>query len=484
MKKGIGLALLSAALFAGAPASAQSVDEKIKAMEQELTQLKEQQIELKKEATAAAVVLPNFSYRPGAGLTIEAADKGWSINFSLEGHMRMNFQAGRDHAGRTNGEVEGRRFRSRFNYCINNCFYEFNLHYDNDGFGGQTDLQRGQMQVHFEKINPWLPRVAFGMDGEMPVSAYRQGSGTTGSQAEYDIMSRENGLNTGSYGNGFTLNWDNINIPTGRIQVNFGMASFGEAGDGYSNNTDRKDFVLYARIEPFSKTKNKWIQGFGLENMHYWCNNDPRNTNSTSSNGSGVFSACSRLRLRDHGSGGRQTLFIFSPSSSGGRGTTDYNLTGIGWKVGPYWLRAIRGAWDLDAGRNSQGSGAKGRNFLIGHDLFLWSPKGWFTGDTGTPGSILFGTHFERNDVSCGRSNCATGSEFSRNRVLIREWDLFYFLPNRISVGGTVQWYDASNLRSGRTEAQENLGCSSAGRSTRGKSCDWTNVQLNFRASF
>jgi len=39
------------------PAGAQSVDDKIKALEQELGQLKSQQIELKKESTAAAAAL-------------------------------------------------------------------------------------------------------------------------------------------------------------------------------------------------------------------------------------------------------------------------------------------------------------------------------------------------------------------------------------------------------------------------------------------
>ena len=57
-KRFVKLALLAAVLFAAAPASAQSVDEKIKSLEQELTQLKEQQIELKKEATAAAAAMP------------------------------------------------------------------------------------------------------------------------------------------------------------------------------------------------------------------------------------------------------------------------------------------------------------------------------------------------------------------------------------------------------------------------------------------
>ena len=79
----VKLALLSAALFAAAPAFAQSVDDKIKSLEQELTQLKDQQVEMKKEATAAAAALPTFSYRPGNGLNIEAADKSWGFRATI-----------------------------------------------------------------------------------------------------------------------------------------------------------------------------------------------------------------------------------------------------------------------------------------------------------------------------------------------------------------------------------------------------------------
>ena len=112
MKKRFGkLALLSAVLFAAAPAFAQSVDDKIKMLEQELTALKTQQIELKKEATAAAAALPTFEYRPGNGLNIEAADKSWGVRFTLESHFRYNFEAGRDQMGRSQGELMGRRFR-------------------------------------------------------------------------------------------------------------------------------------------------------------------------------------------------------------------------------------------------------------------------------------------------------------------------------------------------------------------------------------
>ena len=119
MKKGFwGFAalgsMLAALLLAAVPVRAQNVDEKIKALEQELTELKSQQIELKKESTAAAAALPTFSYRPGNGVDITAADKSWGLRFSMEAHLRTIFEAGQDAIGRTNGEVMLRRWRPSF----------------------------------------------------------------------------------------------------------------------------------------------------------------------------------------------------------------------------------------------------------------------------------------------------------------------------------------------------------------------------------
>ncbi len=91
---GLGF-MLTAMLLAPLPARAQRVDDKIKALEQELSALKSQQMQFKKEATAAAAALPSFSYRPGNGVNIEAADKSWGITFSMEAHIRALFGRGR-----------------------------------------------------------------------------------------------------------------------------------------------------------------------------------------------------------------------------------------------------------------------------------------------------------------------------------------------------------------------------------------------------
>src|SRR4030095_11557895 len=99
--------LLAGVFVLAAPAFDQSVHDRIKSLEQELLQLKEQQIEMKKEATAAAQAMPSFSYRPGNGLNIEAADKSWGVRFTIETHFRYEFESGRDQIGRTNGEIMG-----------------------------------------------------------------------------------------------------------------------------------------------------------------------------------------------------------------------------------------------------------------------------------------------------------------------------------------------------------------------------------------
>ena len=108
------LTVLTVFLLAAGTVRAQSVDDKIKSLEQELTQLKDQQVEMKKEATAAVAALPTFSYRPGNGLNIEAADKSWGFRATIETHFRMYFNQGQDQYERTNGEIEARRFRPGF----------------------------------------------------------------------------------------------------------------------------------------------------------------------------------------------------------------------------------------------------------------------------------------------------------------------------------------------------------------------------------
>ncbi len=475
------------------------IDSRIDALQQELSQLKEQQIELKKEATAAAAAMPSLSYRPGNGMMIEAADKSWSFRHSFEAHMRYDFLSGRDQVGRSQGELEGRRFRPEFYLCVNNCLWQIDWRLDLDGFDNNTALQRGEIYFDAEKLNPWLPRVGFGMDttNSGPVSRSRQGSGATGSQAEYDLFTANQGFNTGSASSGLSLTWDDrslrsIGIP-GRIsRLQVGMNAYGEGGDGAQINTDRKDFHTYLSVEPMSELKNKWVRGFLFEYGAWFCNADNR----------AVANGCNRLRVRDNSRAGRQTLFD-TGSNSVGDGLSVQHGPGILWNIGPYTLRMMR-VWQnhedrgtgIGGANNGQGN-KKGSVFLIGHDLYLWSPKGWLTGSSTTTGSILIGTHFERTDVSVGCNGSSgfvcpatlNSGDFHRSRILLREWDLWYYIAPRMSIGGSVLWYDASNLRNARNQEAHNIGvCSSskiaAGGCRNGIGGDWVDVFLNWRYTF
>jgi hypothetical protein len=496
-KRFVKLALLSAVLFAAAPAFAQTVDDKIKSLEQELSQLKDQQVEMKKEATAAAAALPTFEYRPGNGVNIEAADKSWGLRFTIETHFRYEFESGRDQVGRTNGELMGRRFRPGVLYCINNCLWEIEATLDLDGFGtgnGKNStntatssiLQRGAVNFHAENLHPWLPTVQFGMEVQNAAggSLARQGSGATGAQAEYDLLTRNNGFNTGRAGQGIVLNWDDrslsgIGIP-GRIgKFQLGMSSVGEGDDGLSSFTDRKDFNTYISIQPMSQIKNKWLSGLTFEFGSWFCNADNRSDNG-----------CDRYRIQDHGDGGRQTLFD-SGAGSIGDGLTTALGPGLVWNVGPYTLRMMR-SFERSEDRGGTQGRKKGQNFLIGHDLYMWSPKGFLTGSATTPGSILVGTHFERNDMSVGCNGntgipCPgnlNGGQFHRNRILLREWDLWYVIAPRMNVGVNVLWYDAANLRSTRNQAAHNLGVCDNPPCRPGSGGDWVDVFLNWRYTF
>ena len=504
--------MLTTFLLAAVPAQADDMDEKIKALKDEVVrlenaqaQMRAEQMEMKREATAAVTALPTFSYRPGNGLMIEAADKSWGFRTTIEANFRLEFEAGLSEAGRETGSVFGRRFRPWFIYCVDNCLYEVRAALDLDGFGTGNGknatntatgsiLQRGDVWVHLEKLNVWLPSFYFGMDGEAAISQYRRGSSFTGSQNEYDLLSRNNGFNTGRAGNSVGLTWQDlplsaIGIPGRLPLVNIATGNIGEGDDGLQSFREQRSVSAYLNIEPFSQMKNQWIRGLGFEMGAWFCPNTP---NHTPQNPQDI--ACGALRIRDNGDGGRQNLFN---STQTGTGMTHFLMPGVAWTVGPYKLRAVGGFQRMD-GNNAN---IRGSEFLIGHDLFIWSPKGFLTGDANTPGAILLGTHFERTDVSCpSAATCNNGTilgrpQFSRDRILLREWNIWYFLTNRMSIGATVGWYDASNLRQAttvgtiqaNTNVARNLGCVSSHQHTLnhvGAGCSWTDANITWRYQF
>jgi hypothetical protein len=315
------------------------------------------------------------------------------------------------------------------------------------------------------------------------------------------MFTQNMGFNTGSASYGMNLTWDDrslsgIGIPgrISRFQVGYG--TYGEGGDGAQLNTDKIDYHAYLSVEPFSQLKNKWLRGMLFEYGGWFCNVDGR----------AVANGCARYRVRDNARGnGRQTLFD-SGNNSIGDGLSIQHGPGFLWSIGPYTLRSMI-AWQDSEDGGGAGPGSiinaatsrgkkRGQVWLVGHDLFLWSPKGFLTGSANTAGSILAGYHFERVDVSvgCGGNTgiiCSGGHlpQFHRNRIILNEWDLWYFIRPRMSVGMSVLWYDASNLDNRLNQAAHNLDlCGSNGVTTVncrvGKGGDWLDVFFNWRYTF
>src|SRR3989338_11367272 len=158
MKKLLGItvlgSLLTALVLAVAPAWAQNVDSRIQTLENELTRLKSEQMELKKEGVVAAAAMPTFDYRPGRGLGITAADESWAIRFLYEFNMDMTWLEGQDASRNGDFELFGRRNRPYIFYYWDRGLYEFQFGLDMDAGdcseedGDSTCNQRARFYVH------------------------------------------------------------------------------------------------------------------------------------------------------------------------------------------------------------------------------------------------------------------------------------------------------------------------------------------------
>jgi len=480
--------LFAALVLAVAPAWAQQdVDSRIQAIKNEMERLKSEQMELKKEAVAAAAAMPTFDYRPGRGLTIQAADRAWSWNMRFDFAADVHFPEGQD--GRRNGigDMFGRRLAPQWTVGTNGGFYEadFGMDCDTATVTGERCGEIGRMAflVHFEQMNPWLPKYQIGFDAASAINSYDVGFGSTAAMFEYPLVRRDGpamGGGVGSY-TGMGLFWENLPAP-GRIfpgtwNFHYNLILNGQGSSDtqfYNPQSDKLDHSVYFNINPFVQSKNKWISGISASVGAIFRNIDERNANN-STNG---FILRTKL--------GRNRLTLFTAGADADRGLNTFITPGFKWQVGPYKLMVSGGfeRWNSNNGRNTAAKKAgrpgevgriEGTDFRFIHELFVWSPKGFFTGSTSTPNSLLMGYSFERDWASCGRPNCdesvtAGGAEFSRTRILVNELTFRYFFQPNMSVKVGWEWYDVSNMP---TNVQAATGCSRNNATRAGKSCDW-----------
>jgi hypothetical protein len=453
-------------LFALVPGlQAQNVDDKIKALEQELAKLKTDQITLKKQATAAEAALPSFSYRPGAGVSITAPDQSWQLKFGYEFAYDMMFLEGNDARREGDFGLFGRRNRPAVNYCWDRCFYEFvaELDFDGDETGTrETTNQRSAMFIHFEQMNPFFPTLQFGMDAPGAGSRYRSSELTF----ELPTLDRNNGFNTGSH-TGIGFRWEEL--PVGQ-QFHYYWVIHGMGrGDGLKDQSNKQDHVVYYNISPFGDTKDKWLSGLGFSAMAWFGNIDDRNaTNSTTS---------FQLRTQE----GSTRLVLFQTPTHGRGDPHTFLQPSLQWRVGPYQFRTVAGFDRYHSDTTAAVPvNSRGTYWKFMNDLMLWSPKGFLTGSATTPNTLGVGFSWERTWVDCGFVGCnaAAGSGgIRRNTLVIREVGLRYWFRPSLSLHLALKQHDLNNTP---LPAQIATGCSKNTAANPSKDCDWLDAVLRF----
>src|SRR5262245_20013876 len=525
-------ALLVALLVWVAPSWAQQgVDQRIKALEDELTrlkaeqeQVKTEQMALRKDALAAEAALPKFEYRAGDGLTISAADESWQFNISLRLNIHMyNFVdphylfafGGQQRAGNTDPlALFPRRLRLYMNYCWEDCFWEIQTSFDGETSVRETNWRDNEILMHFEKWNPYFPYASFGLRRGAG-RTYEGRSSTNDGKLEHPIILE--GFNWGGDGShaGAGIGWDRVPVGLGDFQLFLNWASERQGTYQEYVHTARSGMMGFAGTRPFSKQKDGWWKWLsGLDVGFGWQFQSIDNPNGLTEDDSGAVN----IRVRNEERRGRQDWFRPGSIDNSFGDDTGQNvgggfayvlIPGMQWRIGPYQAR-FNYIYTRYRDNSSQGNpgygGVWAKGVDIGHQVFVWSPKGFFTGSPSTPGSLMLSYNYEHGIMSCGRigntdhgsgdggGHCenATGSgEFHNQSYVLNQTSLWYWIRPALRVGVWWNYWGFAN-----TPGQSGIavGCWSGNKAfTRsgananqrvGNSCWWNSVNLGWQLTW
>ena len=465
---------MSASLLAVLPAFAQNngdIEKQIKALEAEvqkieplkdqIERLRYQQMEMKKEATAAAQEMPTFQYRPGRGLTIAGADKSWSINTTYRLNIynynilggKSNFGSGTAevNTGATSFELFPRRNRLYTTFCWADCFYSLEHSIDGETADREALFRDNEFMVNFTQLNPYLPYFSVGL---------RRGAGRThvGRSSDNDGKMEHSiildGFNWGGDGShsGMGLGWDGVDAGPGEWDLFINLATSRQGTHQEFRQDDRMGIMAFVGGRPFANLKNKWISGIDLGIGFQGHSLDRPENEIADATASAVD-----IRVRNVERRGRFDFFRPGTIPVGTTTGTDQRvgsgwgsvwIPGIKWTVGPYMTRFVYVTTRYENRNPGVGSGLRGAGWTVDHQLMLWSPKGFFTGSQTTPNTVMVSFGFERADMECGRSCDSSpggGAAQHRNKVLNREAAMWYWLQPSLGVGMWWHYWTVDN---------------------------------------
>ena len=267
LKKALGFAsalvLMAVMVLAASPVQASDVDARIQALERELVQLKQNQEAANESGLAAEAKGPSFTYAAGKGLTIAAADNNWSITFGqrLQIYTSLYLTNDEPENGFQNGVIRVRRFRPNIDVTSQQGFYEVKW-----TFNGNTGVAfDGDVYLHFEKMNPFLPTVAYGYNPSFSGNR-NQSYGRTEDSPFINAL----GMG-GSQDGSVVLAWKKLPAmgisKINHLELAMGLDDQDEYGRSPGHKTDGRSMALALGIQPLAKAKG--MGGFDVSGLKY-----------------------------------------------------------------------------------------------------------------------------------------------------------------------------------------------------------------------
>ena len=391
-----------------APAGVAGTDERIKALETELQQLKadqqraeKEQSQVRADALAAKMKMPSIRYRNGRGLTFRAADRSWQFTMGAKVQAQMGFFPDRgDDSDLAQGGMALRHMENDTYFRLHNGLYEFGLTADFGGGREAASVKSERFRINLNNWSPYYPKICVLLLCNGTQSPHNRVSSSGGATLER-APAFDNRFSTFG-GKGVGLNWERV--PVGNMRVDRFSLSYLSNGSMSNDNyydfeqrSNLKGFLVGTIVKPFAKHKDMYAKG--LRVGFTFVNELAENT---------------RMRVRTRNRFNRETVFDIPAVS----GKYTYVEPWIDWSGGPWHLGYT---WGRHTGENKGDTDAVITTNTIETGVYVWGPKGFLSGSRNGGWRLTY-THNRTEMDKGGFANPGEvrGNRYTENILMLR----------------------------------------------------------------